>query len=196
MPKVVDHQQRRQHIANKAAQMIATVGLEKTSIREIAKASGFSKGIVEHYFDSKEDLIDSALEAVNQLYIDRVEKAVGTHKGLAAIEIRLKQNLPLTEDVRQEWKIRLQFWNLAALDPRFQAIQSQRFGRAKDSFLKDIRAAQSRGEVCKKLSATDAANKILFTLSGVCIAALHSPQYVNNRRLLRSVDDILRDLTD
>src|SRR5690606_9653882 len=123
MPKIVDHQQRRDILAEVAAITIANIGLENTTIREIARQSGYSKGIIEHYFDSKEDLIASALAWLNRRYQLRVAKEIGQHQGLAAIRIRLEQTLPLCEQSIQEWKVRLRFWSLAAIDARFQEVQ-------------------------------------------------------------------------
>ena len=48
MPKIVDHDERRERIVEIVADMLATVGAEKTTIREIARQSGYSRGFIEH----------------------------------------------------------------------------------------------------------------------------------------------------
>ena len=54
MPKIVDHEARRREISAAAAALIAKGGLEAVTFREIAQASGYSKGVVEHYFENVE----------------------------------------------------------------------------------------------------------------------------------------------
>lgn len=196
MPKIVDHQQRRDTIAEVAANMIASVGLEHATIREIARASGFSKGIIEHYFDSKEDLIASALEWVNQRYQRRVLDHVGQRQGLSALRTRLEQTLPLTEHSAQEWKIRLRYWSLAAIDPRFQATQSKRWQAARDAFAQDLRRARQLGEIEREIKPSRAAERILFVTSGISAAALHSPGSVSRRQLKACIDELVGELTD
>lgn len=194
MPKIVDHQERRNTIAEVAAHMIASVGLERTTIREIARASGFSKGIIEHYFDSKEDLIASALEWVNEGYQRRVSEQVGKNRGLAALQIRLEQTLPLSPITTEEWKIRLRYWSQAAIDPRFQKMQSERWQAAREAFAGDVRNAQHNGEIAVNVDPMAAADRILFMTSGISSAALHSPDSVNHDQLLQCVEDLLAEL--
>ena len=74
MPKIVDQQARRAELSSIAAGLIAVGGLEAATIREIARASGFSKGVVEHYFDDKQELISAALAHTNFCFEERVRE--------------------------------------------------------------------------------------------------------------------------
>ena len=89
MPKIVDHEKRRAEIAETAANLIARGGLESATVREIANASGYSKGIVEHYFDGKSELISAALAWANEQYFERADVATKGKRGLAALRARL-----------------------------------------------------------------------------------------------------------
>lgn len=195
MPKIVDHQQRRDVLAEVAAITIANIGLENTTIREIARQSGYSKGIIEHYFDSKEDLIASALAWLNRRYQLRVAEKIGQRQGLAALRIRLEQTLPLCEQSVQEWKVRLRFWSLAAINARFQTVQSSRWQAARDAFASDLRNAQKLGEVSPDLQPVEATDQILFFTSGISAAALHSPDSVSQRQLRQCIDLCINQLT-
>lgn len=66
MPKIVDHEARCRDICAAAARVIAQGGLEAATIRDIAAASGYSKGVVGHYFDGKAELISGALDWSNR----------------------------------------------------------------------------------------------------------------------------------
>ena len=50
VPKIVDHERRRQELVEAAWRVINRIGLEHTTIREIATESGYSTGALAHYF--------------------------------------------------------------------------------------------------------------------------------------------------
>jgi AcrR family transcriptional regulator len=60
-------QQSRANIMEAALELFGTKGYSSTSISQIAKAAGVSKGLLYNYFDSKEDLLQ-------QLVIQHVEE--------------------------------------------------------------------------------------------------------------------------
>src|ERR1700722_2240928 len=61
MPKIVDHVQRRDEIAHFACKVVAHYGFEQATVARIARAAGYTTGMVAHYFDSKQDIILAAL---------------------------------------------------------------------------------------------------------------------------------------
>ena len=61
MPKIVDHEQRRDEIALVACRVVAECGFEQATIARIARAAGYTTGMVAHYFDTKQDIIIAAL---------------------------------------------------------------------------------------------------------------------------------------
>ena len=61
MPKIVDHALRRDEIAHVACQVVARYGFEQATIARIARAAGYTTGMVAHYYDSKQDIILAAL---------------------------------------------------------------------------------------------------------------------------------------
>ena len=61
MPKIVDHDQRRDEIAHVACQVVAQYGFERATVARIARAAGYTTGMVAHYYESKQDIILAAL---------------------------------------------------------------------------------------------------------------------------------------
>ena len=61
VPKIVDHDERREELARAAVRAIDRLGLEGATMREIAKEAGYSTGILGHYFESKDDIVLGAL---------------------------------------------------------------------------------------------------------------------------------------
>lgn len=194
MPKIVDHLQRRQHIASIAVKLIANQGLENTSIRQIARESNYSKGIVEHYFDNKDELISCALDWVNESYNQRIDTAVKNHRGLAALKIRIHKALPLDQETIDDWKVRLRFWSLATVDSKQKKIQSERFALGRHDFLNDIKQAKKLGELSSAVKPLNAANRILYAISGASISSLHSPEIVKASELRQLPKQLIEEL--
>src|SRR5271167_4737327 len=70
MPKVVDHAQRRDEIALVACQVVARYGFQQATVARIARAAGYTTGMVAHYFESKQEIILAAL----RLMLLRIEQ--------------------------------------------------------------------------------------------------------------------------
>ncbi|MGH8277414.1 MAG: TetR family transcriptional regulator, partial [Steroidobacteraceae bacterium] len=64
MPKIVDHDQRRDEIALVACRVVATHGFDQATIVRIAREAGYTTGMVAHYFDTKQQIIIAALRLI------------------------------------------------------------------------------------------------------------------------------------
>ena len=62
MPKTVDRSERREALLAAVWRVIARGGLERATIRTIAEETGWSTGVLAHYFADKEDILASALQ--------------------------------------------------------------------------------------------------------------------------------------
>ena len=62
MPKVVDHEERRNKIARAAMLEIAERGIEDLRLKDVAERAGWTTGVLTHYFKSKEELLSEALK--------------------------------------------------------------------------------------------------------------------------------------
>src|SRR5499427_5103765 len=70
VPKIVDHDQRRDQIALVACRVVAENGFDQATIVRIAREAGYTTGMVAHYFDTKQDIIIAAL----RLILRRIEE--------------------------------------------------------------------------------------------------------------------------
>lgn len=196
MPKLVDHEARRLELMEVVVRLIARGGMEAATIREIARESGHSKGVVEHYFDNKEEMISAALEWVNLRYGERTENATGSLRGLSAIRKMIEATLPLTDDVRDEWRVRMVFWSAAAIDDDLKQQQGARFGKAVEQFAGHLLEAVADGELLPGgESAENSARRLVNTTSGIAIAALHNDAYSSRDFLEAEIDHLITGLS-
>jgi AcrR family transcriptional regulator len=188
MPKIVDHEARRLEISEVTAGLIASGGLEAATIREIARTSGYSKGVVEHYFENKEELISGALGWANRCYEQRVEEATEGLSGLGALRKRIEATLPMDKVTKDEWKVRLVFWSVAAIYPELRKQQAQRFEKAVDFYEQDLLSAIAQGELTDRDDTTSQARHLLNITTGICTAALHNSPLYTRAFLGREID--------
>src|ERR1700675_128585 len=71
MPKRVDHQERRRHIADALIRAAASRGLHATGMREVAAEAGVSLRLVQYYFGTKEELMLAAMQQLAAQFSDR-----------------------------------------------------------------------------------------------------------------------------
>lgn len=67
MPKIVDHEQRRIELADAVLDVIARDGIKAVTLREVAKAAGWSTGVLNHYYDSHHDLLVGGLRRAAEI---------------------------------------------------------------------------------------------------------------------------------
>ncbi|WP_067171370.1 TetR/AcrR family transcriptional regulator [Microtetraspora niveoalba] len=76
MPKQVDHAARRAEIARAALRLCARDGLAGVSIGQVAQEAGVSKGLVQHYFAGKADLLRASAHVLREEIARHVSEAV------------------------------------------------------------------------------------------------------------------------
>ena len=194
MPKRVDHFARRMEIAEAAAKLVADGGLELLTFRELAATSGFSKGVLEHYFENKQALMGGALAWLNHCFENRAETLTHGELGIAAIRGRIEAVMPLTRSVRDEWKVRLVFWGLAAVDSDLRRQQAQRMKQTVELFRADLEWAESSGEIAPLEDVAQSARHLTNTLVGICISALHQPGFYDRKQLLKELESLLQSI--
>jgi AcrR family transcriptional regulator len=109
VPKIVDHDARRQQIARTAMELIADEGTQGVSLRSIAARLGGSKALVTHYYSSRGALLldlVTQLSASWNLELDAVLDGVESPHD--AVSRLLTWLLPLDEEAQQEERARFQ----------------------------------------------------------------------------------------
>lgn len=124
MPKIVDHEQRRDEIALVACRVVAEHGFDQTSMVRIAREAGYTTGMLAHYFDSKQDIIIAAL----RLILRRIEERLTGSPAQAAegpdLLMLLTEALPVDEHRRIECAFWTTFWGQVPADKRLKRINS------------------------------------------------------------------------
>ena len=84
MPKIVDHEQRRDEIALVACRVVAEHGFDQATIVRIAREAGYTTGMVAHYFDTKQEIMIAALRLILRVSKERLTRARGGRRAGSA----------------------------------------------------------------------------------------------------------------
>ena len=154
MPKRVDHEERRQRIADALVRAAAARGLHATGMREVAAEAGVSLRLVQYYFGTKEELLLAAMQRLAAQLSERVMalvKEARPPKGPASprdiIAAILSEALPADDERRAFHVVYLSYLALSLTDPALAISPLVRNSSVvSDVVAAQLRAAQSAGD--------------------------------------------------
>lgn len=118
MPKIVDHDQRRDEIALVACRLVAEHGFGRATVARIAREAGYTTGMVAHYFDSKQDIVIAAL----RLILRRIEERLA--RPATNLLVLLSESLPVDSQRYTECAFWTAFWGQVSTDKRLKRINA------------------------------------------------------------------------
>jgi AcrR family transcriptional regulator len=123
MPKIVDHDRRRDEIALVACRVVAEHGFDQATIVRIAREAGYTTGMVAHYFDTKQDIIIAALRLILRRIEERLTKPAGDGAPADLLTI-LCEALPADAQRYIECAFWTAFWGQVSADKRLKRINA------------------------------------------------------------------------
>ncbi len=121
---------RRLRIAASVADAIALDGLDGTSLKNIARRMGFTTGVIQHYFDSKDELLrftkNQYMSNLMQNAFAAYRRAEGPDRLLALCEMLL----PLTSERRRVWELAIAFNGEVIGNPQMMREQADQYRKS------------------------------------------------------------------
>ncbi|MGP0224789.1 MULTISPECIES: TetR/AcrR family transcriptional regulator [unclassified Paenarthrobacter] len=185
MPKIVDAEARRQEVVHAVFRIIASDGLERASLREVADEAGLAVGSVRHYFSSSDELLVFSFAAVIDRIAARLEEALqavvhqrpGSPDHDAAVLNMLGQLLPLDEELAVDACVWMAFRNAARIKPVLSE-ESERSHRTVAALVGRLVVELSPGQATDQQVLVTEAERLLATLDGLCMHALLHPEWM------------------
>lgn len=185
MPKIVDAEARRQEVVQAVFRIIASDGLERASLREVADEAGLAVGSVRHYFASSDELLVFSFSSVIDRISGRLESALlavegeipGSAGQHAAVLNLLGQFLPLDEELAVDACVWMAFRHAARIKPVL-APEAERSHRVVAAIVGRLIILLSPGEATAPQSLVTEAERLLATMDGLCMHALLQPEWM------------------
>ncbi|OLL74526.1 Transcriptional regulator, TetR family [Pseudonocardia sp. Ae168_Ps1] len=130
MPKIVDHEARRAELARAVWRVVQREGVAAVSVRATAQEAGWSPGTVQHYFSTRDQMLEFAMETAIAAGAGRVEPLLADDAHAdgdpvtAAVGI-LESLAPLDGDSRVATELWVAFLARVLVDERARAIENR-----------------------------------------------------------------------
>ncbi|MFC8038790.1 TetR/AcrR family transcriptional regulator [Paenarthrobacter sp. NPDC057355] len=185
MPKIVDAEARRQEVVQAVFRIIASDGLERASLREVADEAGLAVGSVRHYFASSDELLIFSFGTVIERIAGRLEAALalveeeepGSPGQHAAVLNLLGQFLPLDEELAVDACVWMAFRHAARIKPVL-APEAERSHRTVAAIVGRLILLLNPGQADDQQTLVTEAERLLATMDGLCMHALLQPEWM------------------
>jgi AcrR family transcriptional regulator len=172
MPKRVDHEERRQHIAKAVWRIAATRGLPAATLREVAAEADVSMRLVQYYFTTKERLIVYAFEQVAAVSSERMKArfaALGRKPTpVEVVRTVLLELIPYDDHSRLLSRVHAAYYAAALTDPALAATETTNPQDSLENVIvAQIRAGQESGQVSPDLDAALEARTLAALAAGL-----------------------------
>jgi AcrR family transcriptional regulator len=125
MPKIVDHNQRREQLAEAAWRIIRRQGLEGVTVRSVAEEAGMSLGSLRHYFVTQSELLAFSMRLVSKRVTNRIEKISWSGDPRTDMQAMIDELVPLDDERLAECEVWLAFIGSALVDPALRSLSQE-----------------------------------------------------------------------
>ena len=171
VPKIVDHDERRLELVDATWRIIARLGIEGATMREIALEAGFANGALKPYFPTKDTLLEFAFGHVFNRTNQRIATVTKGKTGLSALRAFCLEVLPLDEERVNEARIVIPFWQKAINDPQKAQIHQQSMEEWLAAIRQYLAEAREAGDINAAVDDDTLASQLLNMLLGAQIGA-------------------------
>jgi AcrR family transcriptional regulator len=194
MPKIVDHDARREQIIEAVWALIARRGLSAVTMRELAAEAGYANGALSGYFRNKDEILLAAFEYAFRTTNLRADRAIQDARGLTALRRFCLEIMPLDVVRLQETRVVIAFWDRAQHDDRMTAVHEGVIAQWRRQMHRYLREARDDGEITTTAPDGRTVDTLLATLMGFQINALLDAHETTGHRQEAVLDGLLAAL--
>lgn len=192
MPRVVDHDERRQAIAAAACKAIAQHGIDSVTLGNIGTQADCTTGAITHYFADKDAVMLAALDLVIQRLYRRMSNAV--ERDPTDLRGFLAETMPIHRESRDGIKVWFSFWTRTfssrALNRRQRAMHVRWF----NTLVERLNVAQDAGLLMPDVDAAFEAETIAALINGIGLRAVLDAREWPADRQLAHLDSYLEKI--
>jgi len=191
VPRIVDHDRRREEIARLAVRVIQREGVEGATVRRIATVGGFSIGVLTHYFSDKDELIAFAFQWVAREWYAELDAAIAaTAPGLPRLRTALEFMVPTTA-APSFIRLWLSLWGGAMHNPALARVHRGYYARWRRYLSRHLGEAVRAGAIRAPRSPRDAIDLLTAGIDGIWMGSTFEPARFSVRRRRRLVAQLL-----
>ncbi|MFI5182554.1 MAG: TetR/AcrR family transcriptional regulator [Thermoanaerobaculia bacterium] len=171
MTKHAPETKRREQILVAAGRCIARDGYRGTSVDEIVREAGLSKGAFYWYFKSKSDVLESLWKERWRAYSAELRGSELPPSGYRELLAGITERILRVHAVKRgESPVTVEFWAMANQDRRMKRIQAESFRRTREAIGRIVEAGIRRGEIRRDVDVRGLASQIQALYNGLILA--------------------------
>lgn len=174
----MDQGERRERIAAALMRVAAADGLEAVSLRHVAAEAGVTAGMVQHYFPSKDAMMDFAMRSAAARYEARMSEALARLDEDApprtVVGVLLRALLPLDQQQRADGRVGLAFQSYTATRRAASHEVAEAGDGLHDFVAEQVRRAQAGGGGAAAADPVAAATVLVAVAEGLALLVLAS----------------------
>jgi DNA-binding transcriptional regulator YbjK len=187
MPKIVDHGERREALAEALMRLVERGGVEAVSTRAVAAEAGWSTGVLAHYFADADALLTYAFELVADRMAARADaRARRAPTAGAAVRAMLVEALPADARRRREARLWFAYLERAPTRRPMAAVARRRYQGWTAAIAGRLEAAGASGPTARRTATT-----LLALVDGLAVRALSDPRRLSRRAQEEALDAAL-----
>lgn len=171
-------------VARVAFDLVADIGIDAVTFRQVADATGYSTAIVTNYFHDKADLLFEVYRIANQHAMERLEEAFAEGLDLVDVLVRV---LPVDPEMRRNWRVWLAFWSLSHSDPAFLRETEANASASVDLYCRLLTDRYGEGVPADRIIVM--ARRLVATVGGAGLQACFAPNDWPLDSLRRIIED-------
>jgi AcrR family transcriptional regulator len=187
MPKIINHDQRREEIAGAVLRVVGHRGVNGVTMRAVAKEAGWSTGILHHYFNDKQALLVGGLRLAASITGKHIRKAMSDSEPKQQLRLVLEAGMPLDQRREVLCRIFFFFWAEGLGDSDLSKELAHNYDWWKQQIRSILKVGQKQGWVRSDISTRMLAEMLVAMADGVAVQARFSSPVMSKQRLSKHV---------
>ncbi|MEM6612858.1 MAG: TetR/AcrR family transcriptional regulator [Cyanobacteria bacterium P01_C01_bin.72] len=175
-------QDRRIEVSAAAWKVIVREGLDRTSMRAIARELECTTGVVTHYFRDKQELILFALHQVTEKLKQAMEKVAEKSVSVDRLIEMLCAFLPLDNERQEILKVWVAFLGYAVGRESLMLEHQTSAGELREVIIQELKALQSAKKIRQDIDPAVEANTLLALVNGIALDSLIQEKHLNPKQ--------------
>jgi len=171
MPRIIDHDKRREIFAEAAYRVLARKGLADTKLRDVADEAGFTTGALAHYLRSKDEVLLAAVKHMADRIFAELVAQEAMHD-MESFRRVLHSALPLTPERKDFWRVNFNFWERAQQDPDMRVLLQTSYKNWQAYLMRFLRSLQEAGHVSRDIDLDQVVRSAIALIDGISVRTL------------------------
>lgn len=192
MPRTIDHEARRQQIAEAVWRIVLREGVGAVSLRTVAAEADLVLGSLRHSFPTKTELLAFAMELAHERAALRIGQHAGMRDPLRRTRAALHELLPLDDERTVEMRVHLALMGESPAHERLAELADAAHEAISGLCIEAVTVLRDAGQVRAEVDVPRAAATLHALIDGLALHAMRDPR--RRRPAVRALDEHLLSL--